>query len=498
MVIVAGGFAVALDPYGLPSGQQLAAGPAVAIALPAAANDQDLDGFHDAVDLWDGNAMVRLEIWPTGDVDDSYWLAGTQDDQWRFGAGRELEWRHVVDPDPLGLDPGSPVWTEHALRTGTWHTSDKFDDSWVVLLDVREDQAAVTIALEHWVERFGADDLASEFIVQLNGNNALVGDAAVPVGERFQIAGDGGGLDARIAWAMDVPRADAQEIAARWAPILHFDSAETFYPSDPALMERFHGFAHRQDDLRTWNRGFSNGRDGYRLLVADFDGDRRTDHQDVQLLWDILREGGDSNRIHAKVSHADGDRIAVQYWLIYPYNYAVGDDGRDVQALAHAGDREFIQLLFADAEAARSGTPESIAYSQHYGGVRIDEPDITEAPFQDGRPAIYVARGTHASYPAPGDDSRLRNAFAGFGDRFDGDGGTWTQDDYRLELLDAQPWHIGYKWGPATRFHRELGSSGQPLLVHSFVYPWHEPVRWANGLSAIDPQDFEGTYGARQ
>ncbi len=501
MMLVAGSMAYALDPGAPGAAQAISPGTAVPVALPSPEDDQDRDGYADDVDPWDGNAQVRIEIESLTADDDVYVLVGTDDDHWRFGSGRELQWRHVVDPDPLGMNPGSPEWAEEALRTGTWLVSTVdgdvgFGTNWTAWLDVRDDQTEATVKLEVWKQRFGPDTKLAAWDLFVDALEVRVRDGAgVAHGASFALSAGGVEATVRVGHAMDMARETKVAIADKWAPVIHFDSEESFFPTDPALMEQFHGFSKRLPDLQTWARSFNNGRDGYRLLVADFDGNRLTDHNDVHLLWDILRAGTNSDRVHAHVAMTEGDQVVVQYWLIYPYNFVVGEDGRDVAALAHAGDREFVQFLFPSVAEALNGTPSSVAYSQHYKGIRFDDPDLTGAPFVDGRLQIYPARGSHASYPAPGDDSRLRNAFIGYGDQFDGAGITWAPGDYNVTLLESQPWHQGYKWGPLTRFHRDLGSAGRPLLAHTFVYPWHEPVRWAESLDAVTPEELTDLYG---
>ncbi|MGB0652857.1 MAG: hypothetical protein ACPGQL_06615 [Thermoplasmatota archaeon] len=466
------------------------------IELPLPWQDADGDTYADWGDLTSGDRILWLNLtWrepPAG----GYLLVGTQDDHGRTGAGRELAWPHIVDPDPLGRDPGSRGWLDDVVRTGHWQVvrQEEPSDAWAVAvpLNVREDNATLHVDLEARDSAGRPDPVLGEWAVTFNLETGRwhwgEADTArqVPAGEVQEL---GIGLAATVEPALRLATDVRTEVAQRWAPTLRFDEGEALFPTRGESLHRFHGFADREPDLRTWTRSFNNGRDGYNLVVADFNGDRDVDHEDVALLTDVLRAGDpEADTVYAEVAWARDGRIVVQYWFLYHYNFVSDQRGRDVEALAHSGDREFIQLTFEDLEAARSGeAPLTVSYSQHYGGVRI--PGTTAAP------DVYVARGSHASYPAPGDDRRLRTGLAGFGDVFGGGGETWTPDDYTLELLGNQTWHAGYLWGPLTRHSRDLGTSFQPLLQHGFRYPFQDPLTWQAALPERDLERLAELYG---
>ena len=79
-----------------------------------------------------------------------------------------------------------------------------------------------------------------------------------------------------------------------------------------------------------------------------------------------------------------------QFWLFYLYNpktYAgIG---------AHEGDWEMVQLGCRDPEG---NVPILMTCSQHGGGERRE---YWRTELRDGRPAVYVARDSHANYFAP-------------------------------------------------------------------------------------------------
>ena len=501
-------------------GPGLAALPRQPIVLPGPGQDDDRDSYPDAVDVMDGDASIRIVVDGLRMAGNQpYIVVGTQDDQWRLGRDRELAWPHIVDMDPLGHDVGSVAWTEASLRTGAWWMSEPAEGAsksittaselgpedrpegatWpqTFHVQVRDDQRHVTLDVSLWDADPDPDVNRGRWtlVVDLLSGSWTVGDEAHA--SPAWLDADSGALRVDVMPVAGIEPATQQEIADRWAPTLHFAGGERFYPLPGDVMERFHGIASRDPDHRTWTRDFNNARDAYLLYLADFNGDRTTDHQDAAIIVDLLRAGGQAPpTVYAHVTNATNDQVIVQYWLLYAYNFVQDERGDDVPVLAHSGDREFIQLRFASLDDALQGRPVDISYSQHYKGIRIPDPGPGMAPFTNAtHPDIYVARGSHASYPVPGDDRRLRPAFAGFADFFDGDGEVWEPGNYTVELLGTQSFHQGYLWGPITRHHRELGTSGKPLLQHTFRYPFIDPILWQHNRDLALADELDGMYG---
>ena len=85
-----------------------------------------------------------------------------------------------------------------------------------------------------------------------------------------------------------------------------------------------------------------------------------------------------------------GNRIALQYWLFYPYDaYSPTLPAGEIWQV-HEGDWESISVVL-DGE----GTPLFVALSRHSAGARRD---WAHAPKRGGRPLAYVALGSHANY----------------------------------------------------------------------------------------------------
>ena len=94
------------------------------------------------------------------------------------------------------------------------------------------------------------------------------------------------------------------------------------------------------------------------------------------------------------VPRAGGDGLWLQYWFFYICNASpahVSNMG------VHEGDWEMIQVRLNSSEA-----PDEVTYAQHRGGRSAPWPGTAsgrdEVEVVDGRPVVYVALGTHASY----------------------------------------------------------------------------------------------------
>lgn len=513
---------------GTPSGLAYSGGPVtprVPLALPGPGQDADLDSYADATDLHDGNLLLAIDLLGLDGPAEAhpYVLVGTQDDHGRTGLGAELEWPHVVDHDPLGRRAGSPGWSDDALRTGAWAATRPGEGqtravaqtgaldgegpdgaAWpqTLTLDVRDDQPRATLAVEVWDadpdpdRLLGAWSLVADVEDGSWSEGGAAAGAATAFGESGRVAGDAAALRVAVRAQTAPDAATRQAIADRWAPTVRFAAGERFFPVPGDALQRFHGFYRQAPDLRTWDLSFNNGRDTYRLLLADFDGDRLVDHDDAAILTDVLA-AGDVGRptVYAHVALAGGGEVVVQYWFLYFYDFVLGEDDRGIAALAHSGDRELVQLRFRDLEAATNGTPSSAVFGHHYDGLRITDPEGLgiDGP---GWP-VYVARGSHATYPTPGDDRRVRPALVGYADVFDGQGPTWQPGNYTVELLASQPFHAGTLWGPLTRYSRDLGTSARPLLNHDFRYPFTDPLFWEAGMTTATADEARDLFEVR-
>jgi hypothetical protein len=90
-----------------------------------------------------------------------------------------------------------------------------------------------------------------------------------------------------------------------------------------------------------------------------------------------------------------GKRIALQYWLFYPFNpYSPEVPPNPDFAQMHEGDWELVTVI-TDA----AGKPLTAGYSRHCAGARREWAKVEK---RGSRPVVYVALGSHANYFAPG------------------------------------------------------------------------------------------------
>jgi hypothetical protein len=93
---------------------------------------------------------------------------------------------------------------------------------------------------------------------------------------------------------------------------------------------------------------------------------------------------------HVATETARPGKLALQYWVFYPFN--------DFNNL-HEGDWEMIQLVFdaPDAAAALSRDPVRIGYSSHEGAEGSDWGESKLERIDDTHPVVYVSEGSHAN-----------------------------------------------------------------------------------------------------
>ncbi len=140
------------------------------------------------------------------------------------------------------------------------------------------------------------------------------------------------------------------------------------------------------------------------------------------------------DRVYGRIAD-DDDRRYLQYWLFYARNdqdRGVVDTGR------HEGDWEFVQLRLAP-----DGPPDEVAFAQH-SWAEVCAADQVE--FEDGAPVVYVANGSHASYPRAGTADR---PWPDPNDEADG-GGQEALPEVTM-LTETRPEWVTYsgRWGDA-------------------------------------------------
>jgi hypothetical protein len=182
----------------------------------------------------------------------------------------------------------------------------------------------------------------------------------------------------------------------RYAPALVYDSQEAFFADHPAQMVvNPHNTLRRQDGKTAQ---VDDGTLTLDTLGATYADDAHASPDDVLAIagkdyaaqYAALRRGHPElrNRIVARAQRdPDDGHLWLQYWFWYFYN----DYRLAANYGLHEGDWEMVQLRLGNGDV-----PDYAVYAQHAKAERRGWDRVHTDP--DGRPLVYVARGSHASY----------------------------------------------------------------------------------------------------
>jgi hypothetical protein len=202
--------------------------------------------------------------------------------------------------------------------------------------------------------------------------------------------------------------------------------------------------------------GLAQGRastvDDYINAEGNYDQDAQR-LQAFPIYWD---------KAYARVIPEPDGSKALQYWFFYYFNWhpaptTLGD---------HEGDWEMVQV-----ELDARGIPGRVTYAQHGGGEQCNWSLVTRTG--DGRPAVYVAQGTHASYFRPGSKPPSETAPAG-------DEVLWSAPAYSPSVEEIDPIAPGWldwagRWGEST-----TGDFQSPYGPMKQGQKWDNPRAWAD------------------
>jgi hypothetical protein len=239
-----------------------------------------------------------------------------------------------------------------------------------------------------------------------------------------------------------LPDIDPLEQLHLHQPVLKYDSQECYFADSAAEWTNNPGNVLIRTDGSTVRSESDGGELSLGYLGERYPSGAKA--QEGDLISDPARDYAEQarklhedelyrNRIYGRVT-ADGSWL--QYWFFYFYNdyNLIGDL---IKAGLHEGDWEMIQIHLDGR-----GAPDRAVYAQHaHAGVRTwDQVDVLPGSEQpaaseqavSGRPIVYVARGSHASYFEPG--------IKWTGDWFDHADGKRRSPDQVLEIVDeAKP-----------------------------------------------------------
>jgi hypothetical protein len=175
-----------------------------------------------------------------------------------------------------------------------------------------------------------------------------------------------------------------QELAEKYAPVMHFGREEKFYPTSV-------DYIIDSSTLKRWSSGppilvdpnptvYTLGMD----TSTDLFLDNSLETEDA-IAADYARTASLlGNYAYVHFAATQSGRV-IQYWLFYPYNNGTLND--------HQGDIEVIEVFLDKSE-----NPIKAIYSQHGAGQSAEWFDIEK---NDTHPVVYVAQGSHANYFRP-------------------------------------------------------------------------------------------------
>lgn len=261
-------------------------------------------------------------------------------------------------------------------------------------------------------------------------------------------------LPATVPASTDLSPSQQQALAERYAPILYFHPGERNYLQDPNTFLA-------QSSLRSERdfRGDETVHDVGEVPAGELAGigeENQTDdaalfldHSD-ETLGEGIREGDLDNSLNLYSygfnPEANGGKGAheITYYLFYAYNDGPPEGVGEAQN--HEGDWERVTIQLDPQD----NQPLEVRYSAHVGDNTLRTgPDI---PLEDGRPVVYVGKGSHASYPEPG---QWHTDGPGVHDYTSDDGLRFDLSTRPASDVRTQPWYGSYvQWG-------ERGSSSE-------------------------------------
>ncbi len=287
--------------------------------------------------------------------------------------------------------------------------------------------------------------------------------------------------------ALGPPIARAQKptvLASMFAPVLHFTSAEKFYPTSvdyliqsSALKERL---ANGSSVVITPSP--SNSTLGSYNSTTYLENKLGT----LDAIAADYSSKASSIGYFAYVHVVNGtSSTVIQYWLFYAYNNGPLND--------HQGDLEVVQV-FLDS----SGNPQRAVYSQHGAGENAAWSDVEKV---GTHPVVYVAQGSHANYFRPYQGKiGIENDVVGSNGRTLPTDLTTVPTDLTLVALGEQGNHsldqswLDYpgRWGyVGTPEQVSLGEAGPPGPVfNQNGVRWSQPQSYLNSTLGVNGNYF--------
>ena len=278
------------------------------------------------------------------------------------------------------------------------------------------------------------------------------------------------------------------DLAMKYAPTLHFETNEEYFPVPVEMMIERSEL--KQSQLQTvpliGNIPFSNDITMQRQGSVSADDLGRAGQGTYLDLDNARRADKGPPTIYANIHQFDRGTL-LQYWFFYLYNSkAYGD-----RIANHEGDWESFQLYFAGQSIADllSGdiAPDEVGFASHdegFAGVNRRGTGTAAC----GKFDVYVANGRHASYPEEG--TGTTGFFEWDGARPNADGGADAAIELEIEGvgIKGDQYAGGRTWGPGTGSDvtyeiRMLSPNAPPWL--KWQGHWGERIWQIKGLGVV-------------
>lgn len=281
-------------------------------------------------------------------------------------------------------------------------------------------------------------------------------------------AADVGALGATVAnhsSVTEAPRQTADELAQRYAPVLVVPDGDYDLPADPvdfiensrwrtdrtARPDSIFGIGQHGDntdgDRSWWGFGGEDTSDNFSAAQIGSEGES---NQFLDLDDDKRDELGsvDAPFFYEAETDANGNTSRITYWFFYAHNDGPGPQN-------HEGDFERITIGFDPVTQEPIRARYSAHSNAHTEAVDFDK---LETFGDTGRPVVYVAEGTHASYMHAGDYTSDAPWIGGIGvlddntvSSINDDSATIIDTSNNLHEATSQDWYPqrgdGVHWG---------------------------------------------------
>lgn len=319
------------------------------------------------------------------------------------------------------------------------------------------------------------------------------------------------------------PPTGPQDLLDYYRPELHYDQQETYIASNPMMILANGGYKNGVGFGTDFVRENSSGVN--QMLLAstnpawislglpridtddisflnenqypsslwagwpNYTGDRTPSHNDALDLNNDYVEDATAlqvsygNQVYGRIAVDTAGKTWLQYWFFYYYN-----DFSVLGAGNHEGDWEGIQI---GLDAARK--PDVVDFNEHDSVSGCPLGDYTA--LANGAPAVYVAQGSHASYPKAGE---WNTEVSGHDDHAHGDGRTARPPVYMV--TGNEPWlKWPGRWGGSDEYvdppiAKPIGLSPRGPTTKDM---WTDPVGWNGDASScssgFDSDNWSGT-----